>query len=69
MAVIYRAHGGQEYAAMITDVRSARDVDVTTFPPGGGSFHLTRIPFVKFRLDSDAESICYPAKPDEDKPA
>ena len=44
MPVVYRAIGGSEYAAIVTDVRP-EGVTLTTFLPGGALQSLTRVPF------------------------
>ncbi len=62
--VIYRAHGGIEYAAIITEVRPD-GVSLTTLPPGGGSLDLTRIRYVDPWLSVDGDCVCYPGKPDD----
>lgn len=59
MNVIYRAIGGSELAAIVTEVR-ADGCSLTVFPPHTLPLFLSRIPFVAYHLDSDAHSICYP---------
>lgn len=59
--VIYRAIGGAEYAAIVTDVRG-RDVCLTTMPPSAEGMHLTWIPYWEDPMGTPAESICYPGE-------
>ena len=63
--VIYRAIGGAEYAAIITDVRG-KDVCLTTMPPSAEGLHLTWIPYWDDPMGMSAESICYPGEPADD---
>lgn len=58
--VLYRAIGGTEYAAIVTDVRPD-GVDLTTMPPGGQGLYLTRVRYVQTYAPRDGDAVCYPA--------
>lgn len=66
MPVVYRAIGGSEYAALITDVRP-EGVSLATFLPGSVSATaVTRIPFKTSPTDlrpSGKEPFCYFVQP------
>jgi predicted lipase len=61
--VLYRAIAGDEYAAIITDIRESRICSLTTFPP---AFALSQVSGIKyFERKADAADhrggACYPA--------
>ena len=59
--VLYRAIGGSEYAAIITDVRG-KDVCLTTMPPSAAGLHLTWIPYWNEVPPESQMSVCYPGR-------
>jgi hypothetical protein len=60
--VIFRAFAGDEYAAIITDVRENRLCSLTTFPPGFASTQVSRIQYFDRKADApDRGQACYPA--------
>jgi hypothetical protein len=60
--VLYRAIGGDEYAAIITDVR-ADGCTLTTFPPMSVILAVSRIRYFHRRADAAEHkgAACYPA--------
>jgi len=63
--VLYRAYGGDEYAALITDVRENNECALVTFLPGGGTTTLTRVKYFSGKQDCVSANhngpACYPA--------
>lgn len=66
MPVVYRAVGGSEYAAIVTDVRP-EGVSLVTFMPGSASATaVTRIPFKSSKDDLRPQGeapFCYFVQP------
>ncbi len=61
--VLYRAIGGDEYAALITDIREDRECAVVIFSPSGGATNVSRIKYFERRADAAEHKgpACYPA--------
>lgn len=60
--VLYRAIAGDEYAAIITDVREGRECALTTFRPGGAVSGVGRVQYYDRKADAPAKGpACYPA--------
>jgi hypothetical protein len=61
--VLYRAIGGDEYAAIITDVRDGREMSLATFMPMGGVTNVNRIKYFHRKADAADHKgpACYPA--------
>jgi hypothetical protein len=59
--VLYRAIAGDEYAAIITDVRDGV-CSLTTFPPGLASTQISRCRYFDRKADApETGAACYPA--------
>jgi hypothetical protein len=61
--VLYRAIGGSEYAAIITDVREGRECALATFMPMGGVTNVNRIKYFRHKVDAADHKgpACYPS--------